>query len=157
MSNLDSFTHTYALANQLLNEHGLAEQGWVFDFSKDKRTVGWCRYKEKQIMYSQYFLDNDPAEIRDTILHEIAHALVGPNHGHDATWKKQATAIGARPQRCAPATTKLADYANKPNYIIECSACLKRWKRFRLRRKTYIGAVSSCCQAPFNFYEVIHK
>lgn len=38
--------------------------------------------------------------IRDTILHEIAHALVGPNHCHDLVWKAKCLEIGATPRRC---------------------------------------------------------
>jgi hypothetical protein len=43
---------------------------------------------------------NGAEEIVDTILHEIAHALVGPRHGHDTVWKAKCTDIGARPERC---------------------------------------------------------
>ena len=39
-------------------------------------------------------------EIVDTILHEIAHAIVGSKHGHDAVWKAVARRIGL-PQRPA--------------------------------------------------------
>ena len=42
-------------------------------------------------------------QVRDTILHEIAHALVGPGHGHDAVWKRKCREVGARPERCGQA------------------------------------------------------
>ena len=34
----------------------------------------------------------------DTILHEMAHALVGQVHGHDAVW--QAQVLGCSGRRC---------------------------------------------------------
>jgi len=33
--------------------------------------------------------------VRDTLLHEIAHALVGTAHGHDEVWKAKCLEIGA--------------------------------------------------------------
>jgi SWI/SNF-related matrix-associated actin-dependent regulator 1 of chromatin subfamily A len=33
-------------------------------------------------------------QFKDTILHEIAHAIVGPHHGHDEVWRGKAVEIG---------------------------------------------------------------
>ena len=41
------------------------------------------------------------SEIRDTLLHEIAHAIVGPGHGHDALWQTAARRIGCTEKRCS--------------------------------------------------------
>lgn len=30
----------------------------------------------------------------DTVAHEVAHALVGPAHGHDAVWRRKAVELG---------------------------------------------------------------
>ncbi len=88
-----------ALALQLLARHGLV--GWCFAFNRRKQAMGLCRYAARRIELSVYLVDrNGPEEVRDTILHEIAHALVGPTHGHDAVWKAKCRAIGARPERC---------------------------------------------------------
>jgi hypothetical protein len=38
----------------------------------------------------------------DTILHEIAHALVGARHGHDRVWRATALRIGCSGTRCVP-------------------------------------------------------
>lgn len=35
--------------------------------------------------------------MRQALLHEIAHALVRPGHGHDQVWKDKALQIGCRP------------------------------------------------------------
>lgn len=44
-------------------------------------------------------LSND--KIKDTVLHEIAHAIVGNNHYHDKVWKDCAQRIGSTGSRLA--------------------------------------------------------
>ena len=46
------------------------------------------------------------SDIRDTLLHEIAHAIAGPGHGHDAVWQTAARgASAARRSAAAPSRT----------------------------------------------------
>src|SRR4051794_40057748 len=86
------------LALERMTQHGL--HGWSFAFNRRKRAMGLCRYSRKTIELSIYLVDrNGFEEILDTILHEIAHALVGPCHGHDAVWKAKCREVGAKPQR----------------------------------------------------------
>jgi predicted SprT family Zn-dependent metalloprotease len=62
--------------------------------------MGRCRFDHRRIQLSLHFvLLNDDEAIRDTLLHEIAHALVGPGHGHDTVWKRKCREIGAKPER----------------------------------------------------------
>src|SRR5262245_59311474 len=105
-----SITERYArraearrLAEELMARHGLA--GWSFGFNRRKRSLGLCRYATRTIELSVYLVYGNSAadEVRDTLLHEIAHALVGPGHAHDAAWKAKCLEVGARPQRCGQA------------------------------------------------------
>jgi predicted SprT family Zn-dependent metalloprotease len=90
------------LALGLMSRHGLLD--WTFAFNRRKRAMGLCRYGEKRIELSIHLVDrNGPHEVLDTILHEIAHALVGPRHGHDAVWRAKCREVGARPRRCSDA------------------------------------------------------
>jgi predicted SprT family Zn-dependent metalloprotease len=92
----------WILAKQLMEQHGLRD--WKFGFNRRKRSLGLCRYTARILELSIHLVDrNASAEIRDTILHEIAHALVGPAHGHDDVWKAKCLEIGATPRRCAQA------------------------------------------------------
>ncbi len=86
------------LAFDLLARHGLHD--WSFAFNRRKTSVGMCFFHRKAIELSIYFVQrNGPELILDTILHEIAHALVGPGHGHDAVWKRMCLKVGAKPER----------------------------------------------------------
>jgi predicted SprT family Zn-dependent metalloprotease len=90
------------LALELMARHGL--EGWKFAFNRRKRALGLCRYGTKAIELSVYLVDaNTTDEVRDTILHEIAHAMVGPGHAHDAVWKAKCAEVGAKPERCGEA------------------------------------------------------
>ncbi|CAI9416204.1 SprT-like domain-containing protein [Nocardioides sp. T2.26MG-1] len=87
------------LGRELLDEHGLGE--WTLVFDRAKRRAGICRYATRQIGLSAPLTAlHDEADVRDTLLHEIAHALVGPRHGHDAVWRRTAVRIGCSGQRC---------------------------------------------------------
>ncbi len=87
------------LGRALLDEHGLHDWGLVFD--RAKRRAGICREDLRQIGLSTALTElHSEAEVRDTILHEVAHALVGVRHGHDRVWKAAARRIGCSGERC---------------------------------------------------------
>ncbi len=87
--------------------HGL--QGWTFGWDRAKSRLGMCKFLEEHISLSIYALvthHQEPNELFDTILHEVAHALAWTRHGnasHDKVWKSICLEIGANPRRCAPA------------------------------------------------------
>ena len=129
------------LANQLLQEHehkSVLEPGWKFGFDLAPARGGICRHREKQITLSVTFcLKASKAEIEDTILHEIAHAIVGPGHGHDAVWKAAAQRIGCSAKRSHRIQHTL------PRWRGQCG-CGKQWKRQRLTRRSRIGLCPAC-------------
>jgi len=91
-----------ALAVSLMQEHGLP--GWRFGFDKTKNRLGYCQYAKKRISVSAYFvLLNDIERVKKTILHEIAHALVGPAHRHDWIWRMKSREIGGTTSSSSPA------------------------------------------------------
>lgn len=107
---------TAAQAERLLSEHGLS--AWSFQFDDASRRAGCCDYETKVIsLASQFALTAVPAEVRDTILHEIAHALVGPRHNHDSVWKKTARSIGCTADRCHSVVFAPS------KYIVSCPRC----------------------------------
>jgi predicted SprT family Zn-dependent metalloprotease len=87
------------LATKLMNTHGLV--GWRIKLDHARRRAGQCDFTNKTISLSRlYVRQADMQHIRDTILHEIAHALVGPGHGHNAVWRQKAREIGCTATRC---------------------------------------------------------
>lgn len=119
-----------AAAARLMAEFGLG--GWQFGFNSNVRRAGVCRYptptRPGRIELSRHFVArNAPAEVLDTILHELAHALVGPRHGHDAVWKAKCVEIGAKPERCYGEQVEMP----KGRWRAVCPGCQKAFDRHR--------------------------
>jgi predicted SprT family Zn-dependent metalloprotease len=115
------------LAQALLQKHGLHSMGWRFAFNRGQRQLGLCRFHDKRIELSlHYCLRHNEPEIRDTLLHEIAHAIAGPEAGHGPKWKAACLHIGAKPHR-------LAASANLPQapWRATCQGCQQSFDRFR--------------------------
>lgn len=97
---VDYIKEIKTLALDLMSEHGLIKLGWTFAFDNAKRRAGVCSYSRKLIGLSiPLVLAREYKMSRNTILHEIAHALT-PNDGHGARWKRKAIEIGCDGERC---------------------------------------------------------
>ena len=102
-----------ALAVNLLNEFHLHD--WIFRFDHGTRRAGCCNYRDKKISISLNLASNASDEaVRDTLLHEIAHALVGKKHHHDAVWRTKAQEIGCSGERTHQLTF------STPRYLVRC-------------------------------------
>ena len=98
--NSTEYKHIEDLAKELI-EHWLSPH-WQFRWDRAKTRLGLCDYQKKTIQLSKPLAaSQDEQQIRDTLLHEIAHALAGPRAGHGKKWQAIAQKIGATPQRCA--------------------------------------------------------
>lgn len=78
--------------------------GWRISLNSAKTSLGTCYYGEKKICVSKHFLRGptcNEKKIKDTVLHEIAHALAGPDAGHGKKWKEVAKSIGCSAKTCA--------------------------------------------------------
>jgi hypothetical protein len=113
---MDTTTAT-ALATKMMGDHGLTATGWVFKFDGATSRLGLCNYTAKTIsMGLTYVLAAEPEQVEQTMLHEIAHALVGcyatkpdgsrllylgqyVKNGHGAAWKMKARQIGYNGKR----------------------------------------------------------
>lgn len=134
-----------AMALELMTKHELItdflDESWVFQFDNARRRFGQCRHRRKTITLSKHLtLLNSEAEVKNVILHEIAHALVGTRHGHDAVWRAKAIEIGCTGDRCYDSNT-----VNTPEskYKATCSCCGKVYERLRKHRKEVSCGVCS--------------
>jgi predicted SprT family Zn-dependent metalloprotease len=120
------------LALDLMTRHGLDE--WRFAFDRAKRRLGCCHYDRRTITLSGPLTRlNAEAVVRDTVLHEIAHALT-PGAGHGPRWKRAAAAIGAAPRSCASADAVALPPAP---FALVCDGCGARLPRYRRPRRRY--------------------
>lgn len=88
------------LALGLMSEHNLNWPAWGFRFSRGKLYLGRCHYNRFHggtIDFSTNYLHLPIEEIKDTLLHEIAHALAGHKAGHGPEWKAMCRKVGAKP------------------------------------------------------------
>ena len=126
----------HLLATQLMKEHGLV--GWRFKIdTKTSRRRGCCKYATKTISVSEWYLGSDESMVRDTILHEIAHALLPPGNGHNHVWRDMARRIGAIPVACKGEEYG-ADLAVKVGkYVADCECGTPHYFHREVKR-TYI-------------------
>ena len=132
-----------ALARSLMKEHELTQ--WSFAFDHARRRFGCCNYTHRRITLSRPLtLLNTTDAVRDTLLHEIAHALA-PGAGHGATWRATCRRIGANPVRCYDDKTVVSPPRRAGRYAMSCPRC--GWtvaRHRRTRRKLFCKA----CRGP---------
>ncbi len=133
-------------AVSLMTKYGLDR--WIFRFDLASSRGGICKYDHKLIALSNiYSLTSSESEIMNTILHEIAHALVGPQHNHDATWLTKAKSIG-----CTGEVT-IGREGVKTRYIQSCTYC--GWVR-RVQRRRF-NTVCVQCGGPISHRTYTNK
>ena len=140
-------------ARALMTAHGVGSLGFEFDRAKKRIgathfvNVGGDRWLAKKITLSQHYaalLSED--EIRETILHEIAHAKAGRCKGdaHGPAFKREARALGISGDRCKAVS-------QRPDYLWEgfCPSCgERRYGLQRVPKKVYLCADVSCLSIP---------
>ena len=145
--------HARRLAQELMAEHGL--DGWTFAFDRAVRRAGSCQYGTQRITLSRALTElHDEAEVRATVLHEIAHALC-PGEGHSARWRRTAISIGSTGERCLTADTPripgawvgtcpaghTVDRHRAPSRVLSCSRCSSSFTREHVLSWTHHGRV----------------
>jgi predicted SprT family Zn-dependent metalloprotease len=126
------------MAIELLAFHKLHE--WEFVFDRSKRRFGACNISRKKILLSRELtLLNSAEVVRDTLLHEIAHALAPADAHHGPVWRKIALEIGCNGQRCYGAET----ITPPKKWVGVCPSCSRE---VRKHRRVEI-ACGRCCKA----------
>lgn len=129
---LDTFT-TYGYHN------------WGVTVTARKRSVAACNYRDKQVeLSSEWFPQMTDAEIVDTVLHEVAHALAGPNvQAHGREWKRVARAIG-----CDASTTFHANGRNLNDRAPWRGVCPNGHETYMFRAPQRVKTCAQCSSRP---------
>ena len=80
-----------SIALDLMTLHGVIH--FKFKFSGARRKWGSCSSNTIRLSIN-HAISSDIKNIEYTILHEIAHAIVGVNHGHRQVWQNKANELG---------------------------------------------------------------
>lgn len=125
------------LGNTLINKY---LNDFTFEFDSAKNRFGRCKYTLRTITISKHLtMFNSEEEFKDTVLHEIAHGLVGVGNGHNEIWKDKCVEIGCRPERFYSEENINMGY----KYLYECPLCdvsIEKHRKMKRRR-----ACGKCC------------
>ena len=135
-------TRVEEIAHDLMQTHMpiLVDIGWTFRFDNAKVRFGLCNYRRKIISMSRNIASiNDEKHVRLTILHEIAHALVGSGNGHNAKWRAMARKLGHSGSR----TYHQSVTVPTKEWMITCPKC--KFADTRTRRMRKALACRWCC------------
>ena len=138
------------LADQFPEWKGFLEDIEIRVNPRMRTTAGRAWHVFRRIDLNPHLFWEHPEELRDTVLHEVAHLLAGPRKGHGAEWKRICLKIGARPTRCPDMATAKALYRPQKRHAVRCSACGQTWqvstrKRNKIRRAPAHGFRHRTC------------
>lgn len=139
-----------------LHEHGLIDEGWRASVNNRKSCFGVCNYTQKTIGLSSILIPNcNDKNVKETILHEIAHALT-PGHHHDKVWKRKCIEVGGNGE----AQGGTENYINGDNgfllkqskYTATCPECGHTEAIHRKMKRNI-----SCGQHNLRYYDAKYK
>lgn len=123
-----------------MTENGLTD--WSFGFDRSVKRFGVCRLKDKRITLSGQIVQlNSEEKVRETILHEIAHALCPVGTGHGLAWRLKCRELGIRPERCY---TDTDTETPELRYQATCPNCGHTFHRARRPQTLKICARPAC-------------
>lgn len=132
----------------ILADRGI--DGWVITLDNAKSRLGVCNYTHKRISVSKSFMQYaSEAEIRDTVLHEVAHAIAGKRAGHGFIWQKVAREIGCNATRCG----ENPEGRPKGRYTAECSTHGIMGYRWRLSDSMRHGVLCGKCRGEITWVD----
>lgn len=116
------------LGLKILAENDL--HNWTFGFDRAKTRFGYCCFSHNEITLSSILTElNAYLLVLDTILHEVAHALVGNDEGHGPLWRAKAIELGAEPTVCFAANTVVLPPRDWTGTCPSCESTLQRHRR----------------------------
>ena len=145
-----------SLSKSLLNQYPELSE-WGVTTNKRKRSFGICSYRYRRIELSEFLIPHmtDKA-IKDTIIHEIAHALTR-GHNHDYVWRRKCIELGGDGRRVGGddkyinALESRKNFDKTAKYTLTCPVCGDSHGRHRKTSKS--SSCGKCC----NYYNEKYK
>lgn len=134
-----------AIARAEMKRWGIAGEV-SFGFDNAVRRMGCYHIKKKRITLSRPItLLNDEERVKNTILHEIAHALAEkerPSSGHNYFWKIKARMVGCDAERTCGSDQVVAPPSRG---VMVCLSCNMQSPVYRRPAKPVKKACRHCC------------
>ena len=141
----------YSIVRQYIDE--LEGKGFVvrtldkIEFTRSFRRHGYCvTYKNNNLFVlgiSACRIADGWQAVRETILHELCHAIAPYGARHGKEWQAVADKVGRlygiKIQQCNPHSIK--NYESSYKYVVKCDKCGATWSY--LRKTKFIKAVLS--------------
>ncbi|PPH35137.1 SprT-like domain-containing protein [Rathayibacter rathayi] len=128
-------------ADALIEEH--LDPSWSFALDHARTRGGACDWTRRRITVSRHLAARwSDEEVRQTLLHEIAHALAGPDAGHGPQWRRISAQLGYTGTRTHsnPTADELAPWVGscpgghlfyrhrRPTRPLACGRCARRFE-----------------------------
>ena len=147
---------TISLAETLLKKYPELSE-WSVSTNRRKMSFGICNYRYQKIELSEFLIPHMTDEaIKDTIIHEIAHALTRGHH-HDYVWKRKCIELGGDGHRVGGdekyinATESRQKIEKAAKYTFTCPVCGDSYGRHRRSKR------SSSCGKCSRYYDEKYK
>jgi predicted SprT family Zn-dependent metalloprotease len=115
------------LIEDLLKQSGLLD--YKFQWSHSVRWFGACTPSRKLIKLSRVLTRlNSKKVVKNTVLHEIAHAL-NPDEGHGEAWKATAKMLGCNAMRCYNNDTVIIPKKSMAGVCTKCGLTILKYRR----------------------------
>jgi len=149
----------YRFAWDKLGQYDLREKGWTVTILPSKlrnmknSTIGHCDYRRKEIVVSlEWLLNNDLEEMKQTVLHEIAHALLmnKPHRHNSQIFKEKCMEVGLQPHK---KVTRPFARRQVKEYTGTCPVCGKVY----IKSRRYNGSCGVCTSEYDERYKLIWR
>lgn len=145
---IDKLRYIAAMAERLMGEN-LDTGKWKFDFDSGKRRAGLCDHTNARISLSRHMAQLHAVDqSRQVMYHEIAHALAGAKHGHDAQWLRIATDLGYRNER-------ISSREVDERHARWRGSCPNGHEYFRYRKPTRASSCSKCSRTYDDRFRIV--
>lgn len=130
---------------------------WLYNWKikvseKQKRSLGLCDQTNKELRFSKFLIENETElEIKNTLIHEVAHAMVGNKEWHWRKWIEMAKFLWLKNPKTYNTSAKQPPWL----YIMQCPNCKEEISYFKKVKKTWKGCLNCCVK--FNYWKFDKK